>query len=204
MENKLFFFYGSMGSSKTLRLLTTAYNFQEKNIHFICLKPRIDDRGGVGIIHSRIGIERECIVIDEDTDLYSLVLKEKERNPNLKKVLIDECQFLSEYNVNTLSQAVDELGVDAMCYGLRTDFQTKVFPGSKRLFELADTIEEVKSHCSCGRKATINARFDENDEIIIDGEQVQIGGNESYKGLCRKCYMELVNNKIKKNNNNIV
>lgn len=195
--NKLFFYYGSMNSAKTLRLLTTAYNFEEKGIHFICLKPKIDNRDGEGIIHSRIGIERECIVVDEDTNIYKLIREEKEKDASLKKVFVDECQFLTERQVDELAMVVDTLDVDVMCYGLRTDFRTKSFPASKRLFELADTIEEVKSHCGCGRKATINARFDENDEIIVSGNQVQIGGNESYKALCRKCYMKLIRDKVK-------
>lgn len=192
MNNKLYYYFGSMNSSKTLRLLTTAYNFEEKGIPFICLKPKIDNRDGEGIIHSRIGIERECTVIDGNDNIYAILSKEKEKNHELKKVFVDECQFLSERQVDELAMAVDTLDMDVMCYGLRTDFRTKSFLASRRLFELADTIEEVKSHCGCGGKAIINARFNENGEIVIDGNQVQIGGNETYKALCRKCYMKLI------------
>lgn len=190
MANKLTFIYGAMGSSKTLRLLVTAYNFQEKNIHFICLKPAIDDRDGVGIIHSRVGIERKCQVVSKDDNLYAIIKAEKEKDPELKKVLVDECQFLTALQVRTLAKAVDEFSIDAMCYGLRTDFKGELFEGSKALFEWADTIEEVKSHCDCGNKAIMNARFDADGFLVLGGAQIQIGGNELYRPLCRKCYNE--------------
>lgn len=192
MACKLHFYYGAMNSSKSMRLLTTAFNFQEKDIHFVCFKPSIDDRDGVGVIHSRVGIERECTMVTPQMNMFIEIQQLKENDPYLKKVLIDECQFLSATQVNELGRVVDELDIDVMCYGLRTDFQTMTFEGSKRLLEIADTIEEVKSHCGCGRKAIINARFNENGEIVLNGEQVQIGGNEAYVPLCRKCYYKYV------------
>ena len=185
---KLFFTQGPMNSAKTVYLLTTAYNFQERGIHFICMKPAIDDRDGVGIIHSRIGLERECSTIDDTDDPFEMIATAKRIDPEIKKVLVDECQFLSEWQVDRLGKVVDDLDIDVMCYGLRTDFQTEVFPGSKRLFEIADTIEEVKSHCECGGKAIINARFNPDGYLVLNGDQVMIGGNELYKPLCRKCY----------------
>ena len=193
-----------MNSSKTMRLLVTAYNFEEKGIHFICLKSAIDDRDGVGIIHSRIGIERKCEIIDSQVDLFELIKRAKEKDNELKKVLVDECQFLTEKQVDELGQVVDCLDIDVMCYGLRTDFLTKSFEGSKRLFEIADSLEEVKSHCSCGNKAMMNARFTENGSIVLQGNQIEIGGNDRYTPLCRKCYNKEVQ-KIKQleNNNNI-
>lgn len=184
-----------MGSAKTLRLLTTAYNFEEKGIHFICLKPSIDDRDGVGVIHSRVGIERTCKIVNNNDNLFEFVNSIKEVDSSLRKVLVDECQFLTATQIDELSRCVDELNLDVMCYGLRTDFRSELFEGSRRLFEIADTIEEVKSHCSCGRKAMMNARFDSNG-LVLHGGKIEIGGNELYKPLCRKCY----NDEAKKNN----
>ena len=187
-----------MGSCKTVNLLTTAYNFQERGIHFICMKPSLDTRDGVGVIRSRIGLERECIMIERDDDPFEMIKTAKEIDPEIKKVLIDECQFLTDTQVDRLGKVVDDLDVDVMCYGLRTDFQTYSFPGSQRLFEIADTINEVKSHCECGGKAIINARFDANGYLILNGDQVMIGGNDLYKPLCRKCYNREVDKTLKK------
>lgn len=188
MAKKLYYTHGPMGSCKTVNLLTTAYNFQEKGIHFICMKPTVDDRDGMGVIHSRIGLERECVMIENDDDPYEMIRVAKEMDPEIKKVLIDECQFLTEWQVDRLGKVVDDLDIDVMCYGLRSDFATYSFPGSKRLFEIADSIEEVKSHCECGGKAIINARFDSDGTLVLNGEQVVIGGNDLYRPLCRKCY----------------
>ena len=188
MANKLTYFQGVMNSAKTVYLLTTAYNFQERGIHFICMKPAIDTRDGVGIIRSRIGLERECVMIEKTDDPFEMIKTAKEMDPEIKKVLIDECQFLTSNQVDGLGKVVDELEIDVMCYGLRTDFQTYSFPGSQRLFEIADSIEEIKSHCECGGKAIINARFDSEGFLVLNGDQVVIGGNELYKPLCRKCY----------------
>lgn len=200
-SSKLYFYYGTMGSSKTLRLLTTAYNFEENGIPFMVLKPSIDTRDGDNTIHSRIGLERTCVSITPDEDIYSAV--ECYNNvlmstlSKLEWILVDECQFLSEEQVNQLAKIVDMLNINVMCFGLRTDFTSKLFPGSKRLFELADTIEEIKSRCSCGRKTSINARFNKDRRIMLDGSQIMIGGDDVYKPLCRKCWMELVNNVLK-------
>lgn len=197
--SKLRFYWGCMGSAKTLRLLTTAYNFEERGISFLVCKPRCDNRDG-DKIKSRIGIERECVLIDEDIDLFETVKNYKNalsvNYHKLEWLLIDECQFLAEKQINQLAQIVDELNVEVICFGLRTDFTSHLFPASKRLFEIADEFEEIKSTCSCGRKNLINARFDENGNILLDGEQILIGGNDVYKPLCRKCW----NNKIKKKN----
>lgn len=197
---KLYFNYGPMGSAKTLKLLTMAYNFEEKGIPFIVLKPSIDNRDGTTIVKSRVGLERECIPIENDVDIYRVV---KEYNKilssqltKLEWVLIDECQFLSEEQVDQLGQIVDLLDIDVMCFGLRTDFQSHLFPASKRLFEIADDIEEVKSRCSCGRKMIVNARFDQNDKLILDGNQVMVGGDGLYKPLCRKCWNQLKENNL--------
>lgn len=201
--SKLFFFYGSMSSSKTLRLLATAYDFEEKGIQIVTMKPSTDTRDGEGFIRSRAGLSRPCIMIGEDLNLFDAVKEYKdylnEKGEELKWVIVDECQFLKAEQVDQLSDVVDILDIGVMCYGLRTDFQSHLFEGSKRLFELADDIEEVKSTCECGeRKTSINARFDEDGEIVVNGEQVEIGGNERYKAICRKCWKTKVNNKLNK------
>jgi len=190
-----------MASAKSLRLLTTAYNFEEKGVQIMVLKPALDTRDGEGVIRSRAGLERKCIMVDKDVNLYKAIKAYKNvlasQLETLKWVIIDECQFLTEEQVDQLSDAVDFLDVNVMCFGLRTDFQSHLFPGSKRLFELADDIEEIKSTCECGeRKTSINARFDENGEIITEGSQVEIGGNDKYRAICRKCWKDKVRDKI--------
>lgn len=149
------------------------------------------------MIESRVGIKRECLNISDKTDIFSLIKKFIETSDalmedKLKWIFVDECQFLTEEQVEQLSMIVDYLDVNVSCYGLRTDFQTKLFPASKRLFEIADTITEIKSPCSCGRKTIVNARFDKEGKIIVNGSQVMIGGNELYKPICRKCWREKV------------
>jgi thymidine kinase len=203
--NKLFYFWGTMNSGKTHRLLSTAYNFEEKGIQIMVLKPALDTRDGEGIIRARAGIERKCIMIDNEINLYKAIKAYKNvldaQLETLKWVIIDECQFLTEEQVDQLSDVVDFLGINVMCFGLRTDFQSKLFPGSKRLFELADDTEEIKSTCECGdRKTSINARFDENGEIITEGSQVMIGGNDKYRAICRKCWKDKVRDKLLKEN----
>lgn len=171
-----------MGSAKTMRLLTTAYNFEERNIKFKVYKPKVDNRDGDDRIFTRAGLERECKSINEYFDFSDAILD------NVQFILIDECQFLTEQQVDKLAHIVDTFNINVFCYGLRTDFQTKLFSGSKRLFEIADDFEEVPSMCSCGRKTSVNARFSDKGEIIRNGEQVLIGGNETYKAICRNCY----------------
>ena len=203
--SKLFYYYGSMASAKTLRLLSTAYNFEEKGVQIMVLKPALDTRDGEGIIRSRAGLERKCIMIDKDVNLYKAIKAYRNvldaQLESLKWIIIDECQFLTEEQVDQLSDVVDFLDISVMCFGLRTDFQSRLFPGSKRLFELADDIEEIKSTCECGEnKTSINARFDENGEIIIEGSQVEIGGNERYRAICRRCWKNKVRDKLMKEN----
>lgn len=200
--SKLYFYYGTMGSSKSAQLLMKAYSFEERGIGFICIKPSIDNRDGVDVIKSRIGLQRECIPFGINDNIFDFI-KECIYNCEIqmlqypKWVLVDESQFLTSEQVNQLAKVVDELDINVICYGLRGDFMTNTFEGSKRLFELADEINEMKISCSCGRKAVINARIDKNGEIIIDGEQIVIGGNESYIPLCRKCYYTALSKKNK-------
>ena len=178
-----------MGSAKTAMLLTTAYNFEERGMAYLCLKPVVDTREKKNVIRSRIGIERECKWIYPETDLYDMVKVIFEQTLSVPDwILVDEAQFLSETQVDQLARVVDDYGCNIICYGLRTDFQTRLFEGSRRLFEIADSIEEVKSTCNCGRKTIVNARIDSNGEIITEGEQVEIGGNDRYIAVCRKCW----------------
>ncbi|MDE7109315.1 MAG: thymidine kinase [Muribaculaceae bacterium] len=186
---KLYFRYGTMGSAKTALLLTTAYNFEERGIAHLCFKPVTDTREAKNVIRSRIGIERECRWIYPDTDIFATLSRMNESGGMLPGwILVDEAQFLTAGQVDQLARVVDEYGCNVICYGLRTDFQTKLFEGSRRLFEIADSIEEVKSTCTCGRKTIVNARIDREGRIVTEGEQVEIGGNDRYMAVCRKCW----------------
>lgn len=188
-KGKLYFRYGTMGSAKTALLLTTAYNFEERGMSYRCMKPVVDTREGDSVIKSRIGIQRDCTWIYPETDLYSVAADYVKTNgTSVDWYLIDEAQFLSTAQVDQLSRIVDDFGSNVICYGLRTDFQSNLFEGSKRLFEIADTIDEIKSTCNCGNKTIINARIDGNGDIVEEGAQVEIGGDERYVAVCRKCW----------------
>ena len=188
-RGKLYFRYGTMGSAKTALLLTNAYNFEERGIAYLCYKPVVDTREEKNVIRSRIGIERECRWIYPETDLYEELNNMNESGATLPEwVLVDEAQFLSANQVDQLARIVDSFGCNIICYGLRTDFKTNLFEGSRRLFELADSIDEVKSTCSCGGKTIVNARIDGKGDIITEGQQVEIGGNERYMAVCRRCW----------------
>ncbi len=188
-KGKLYFRYGTMGSAKTALLLTTAYNFEERGMRYVCMKPIIDTREERNVIHSRIGIERECRWIMTDSDLYQMATKLcEEAGCLIDWFLIDECQFLSAAQVDQLARLVDEFGCNVICYGLRTDFRTHLFEGSRRLFEVADTIDEIKSTCTCGRKTIVNARIDANGDMVEEGAQVEIGGDDKYIAVCRNCW----------------
>ncbi|MCM1452157.1 MAG: thymidine kinase [Clostridium sp.] len=188
-KGKLYFRYGTMGSAKTAILLATAYNFEERKLSFLCLKPVIDTREGDSVIRSRIGIERQCHWIYPETNLYDLANELFERSGSVVDwYLVDEAQFLTEGQVDQLARIVDDFGSNVICYGLRTDFQSHLFEGSRRLFEIADTIDEIKSTCNCGHKTIVNARIDANGDIVEEGAQVEIGGDERYVAVCRKCW----------------
>lgn len=190
---KFYFKYSPMEAGKSAMLLMEAFNFEKRGIGYLCMKPSVDNRESVDKIHSRLGIEKECLTIYPDYDIYNIVsgiLKDKEEEQPLKWILIDESQFLTPKQVGQLRNVVDDFSVNVLCYGLRTDFQTKMFEGSKRLFELADDIDEIKISCACGRKAIFNARFNENGEFVVNGEQVLIGGEDRYRPMCSKCYKE--------------
>ena len=160
------------------------------------MKPIIDIREKKNVIRSRIGIERECRWIQADTNLYLTVKELFEETLDVPHwILVDEAQFLTASQVDQLAHIVDDFGCNVVCYGLRTDFLTNLFEGSRRLFEIADDVEEVKSTCTCGRKTIVNARIDSLGNIITEGEQVEIGGNDRYMAVCRKCWR---NKKIEK------
>jgi thymidine kinase len=188
-KGKLYFRYGTMGSAKTALLLTSAYNFEERGMKYVCMKPIIDTREKSNVIKSRIGIERECRWIYHDTDLYQLAQDLFEESMTvIDWFLIDEAQFLTTEQVDQLARIVDDYGSNVVCYGLRTDFKSNMFEGSRRLFEIADSIDEIKSTCTCGRKTIINARIDANGDFVEDGAQVEIGGDDRYIAVCRKCW----------------
>ena len=194
-----------MNGSKSALLLMKAHSFEERGIPFICMKPSIDNREGVDFIYSRIGIKRECITIDPDDNIFDIVndiiaLIDKTNTKLLQWILVDECQFFTAKQIEQLSKIVDDLGINVMCYGLRTDFNTHLFEGSKRLLELADDIDEIKISCSCGRKAIVNARVNDDGYVITDGEQILIGGNDRYRAICRKCWKDKIRDKMLKEN----
>ena len=194
--SKFYFKFSPMEAGKSAMLLIEAYNFEKRNINILCMKPSIDNRESIDKISSRIGIEKECFVIYPNYDIYAIVKKIislNENNNKLQWILVDESQFLTSEQVEQFRAIVDDFDINVMCYGLRTDFQTHLFEGSKRLFELADDIDELKISCSCGRKAIFNARFNENCELVANGEQILIGGEDKYKPMCSKCYREELN-----------
>ena len=156
---------------------------------YVCMKPVVDTRDKKNVIRSRIGIERECQWIYADTDLYEFALNLYEKESKIVDwYLVDEAQFLTERQVDQLSMIVDDFGSNVICYGLRTDFKSRLFEGSRRLFEIADTIDEIKSTCTCGNKTIINARIDANGDFVEEGAQVEIGGDDKYIAVCRKCW----------------
>lgn len=172
---KLYFRHGAMGSSKTANALMVRYNYLEKGQKVALLKPAGEDRDGARQIRSRIGLEAECLLVDEFL---------KKPDLNLAAIIVDEAQFLTSEQVDQLSDLVDDHNIPVICYGLRSDFQGKLFPGSRRLLEIADEIEEIPTVCWCGRKAHFNARIREG-RIVREGEQVLLGSNDVYVSLCR-------------------
>lgn len=182
-----------------MNLLSKAYNFDERGIQFLVMKSAVDDRESVNKVHSRALGDRDCWPIFKHDDIFELV-KDYNEFPehDVKWILVDECQFLTEEHIDQLAAVADVFGINVICYGLRTDFKTKLFPASKRLFEISDTIEEMKSTCDCGGKASVNARVDSEGNIVTDGEQVEVGGDDRYVAYCRKCFNEKINNEYYK------
>ena len=183
---KLYFKYGAMGSSKTAQALITKYNYEENDMKVWLLKPSADTRDGAAVIRSRIGLEALCEIATPDTDIYERF--RTSRMGQCDVIIADECQFLTVAQIDQLRAIVNDFSVPVLCFGLRTDFQTKLFPGSLRLMELADCIEEIKTMCDCGAKATVNARISDGF-IVTEGAQVVLGGNDSYIAMCHRCYI---------------
>lgn len=185
---KLYFKYGAMGSSKTAQALITKFNYEERGMKVWLAKPAIDVRDGELMIKSRIGLCEPAYAIYKDENVYEY-FKTINHAP-FDVIIIDECQFLTPEQVDQLGQIVIDFDIPVLCFGLRTDFRTEMFPGSKRLLEIAESISEIKTICECGRKASVNARIDEHGNVITEGEQVLLGGNDRYTAMCYKCWLE--------------
>ena len=183
---KLYFKYGAMGSSKTAQALITKYNYEENDMKVWLIKPSADTRDGAETLRSRIGLQAEVDVMTPNVDVYDYFSSQKVNGCNV--VIVDECQFMTPEQIDQLRAIVDDFNVPVLCFGLRTDFLTRLFPGSRRLMELADCIEEIKTMCDCGAKATVNARINDG-YIVTEGAQVVLGGNDSYIAMCHKCYV---------------
>ncbi len=183
---KLYFKYGAMGSSKTAQALITKYNYEENDMRVWLIKPSADTRDGAQVLRSRIGLEARVEVIPPECDIYARFLGSRVKRCDV--IIVDECQFLTEKQIDQLRAIVDEQSIPLLCFGLRTDFLTRLFPGSRRLMELADVIEEIKTMCDCGAKATVNARISDG-YIVTEGAQVVLGGNDSYIAMCHRCYV---------------
>ena len=184
---KLYFKYGAMGSSKTAQALITKYNYEENDMKVWLIKPSADTRDGAETLRSRIGLQAEVDVMTPNVDVYDYFSSQKVNGCNV--VIVDECQFMTPEQIDQLRAIVDDFNVPVLCFGLRTDFQTKLFPGSRRLMELADAIEEIKTMCDCGSKATVNARINDG-YIVTEGAQVVLGGNDCYIAMCHRCYVQ--------------
>jgi len=184
---KLYFKYGAMGSSKTAQALITRYNYEENDLRVWLIKPSADSRDGEAVIRSRIGLEGVAQILSPEADVLEIFRTEQQGKCDV--IIVDECQFLTEAQIDQLRAIVDEHNVPVMCFGLRTDFQCHLFAGSRRLMEVADTIQEIKTICDCGAKATVNARIDSEGHIVTQGEQLFLGGNDSYIAMCHKCWV---------------
>lgn len=181
---KLYFKYGAMGSSKSAQALITQFNYEEKGMTVWLIKPSTDTRDGVDTISSRIGLRRSARVITPDQN----ICEEYDREGQCDVIIADEAQFFTPEQIDQLRELVDDRDIPVLCFGLRTDFRTRFFPGSMRLMELADSITEIKTVCSCGHKATVNARIGADGRIVTTGDQVFLGANDSYIAMCHKCW----------------
>ena len=181
---KLYFKYGAMGSSKTANALITKFNYEERGMKVWLIKPALDTRDGAATVRSRIGLSAEAEAVSPDVDLYVEFSKQKDCHV----IITDECQFFTAAQIDQLRRIVDEMDIPVLCFGLRTDFLTHLFEGSRRLFEVADSITEIKTICTCGKKAIVNARIDETGKIVTEGGQILLGGNDSYVAMCHSCW----------------
>jgi thymidine kinase len=187
---KLYFYYSAMNAGKSTTLLQSAYNYNERGMDSLIFTPKFDNRYGVGKVASRIGLEAKAVLFDDDFDFFHHIEKEIKANENIRCVLIDEAQFLKKKHVEALVKVTLELKRPVIAYGLRTDFMGEPFEGSKYLLAWAEELKEIKTICHCGSKATMNLRVDEKGNVLREGEQVEIGGNERYVSTCRRHYEE--------------
>jgi len=185
---KLYFKYGAMGSIKSAQALITQFNYEELGMRVWLIKPSTDDRDGADVIRSRIGLSRRAQVIAPEEDILASYAAAGEHDV----IIADEAQFFTPEQIDQLRELVDEKDLPVLCFGLRTDFLTRFFPGARRLMELADSITEIKTVCACGSKATVNARIDENGRIVTEGAQVLLGGNDRYVAMCHRCWRERI------------
>ncbi len=185
---KLYFKYGAMGSSKSAQALITKFNYEELGMTVWLIKPSIDTRDGADIVKSRIGLAARAQIITPDQNIAD----EYRKLGTYDVIIADEAQFFTPEQIDQLRALVDEDDIPVLCFGLRTDFLTHLFPGSRRLMELSDSLTEIKTVCACGRKATVNARIDEAGRVITQGDQVFLGGNDSYVAMCHKCWVDKI------------
>ena len=185
---KLYFKYGAMGSSKSAQALITKFNYEELGMTVWLIKPSIDTRDGADAVKSRIGLAARAQIITPEAD----IIEEYHKAGQHDVIIADEAQFFTPAQIDGLRQLVDDEDLPVLCFGLRTDFLTHFFPGSQRLMELADSLTEIKTVCACGRKATVNARIDEQGRITTRGDQVLLGGNDRYIAMCHKCWMDKI------------
>ena len=187
---KLYFNYSTMNAGKTTALLQSAHNYRERGMNPLLFTPAVDDRAATGVIRSRIGIESKAVAFTDEDDLFSKVHEQLETE-NVHCVLVDEAQFLTREQVFELTEVVDRLEIPVLCFGLRTDFQGELFPGSRHLLAWADELRELKTICHTGRKATMVVRVDENGYVVREGAQVEIGGNDRYVSVSRKEFKDV-------------
>lgn len=185
---KLYFKYGAMGSSKSAQALITKFNYEELGMKVWLIKPSVDTRDGAETVRSRIGLQSSARIITPEQDIQA----EYRAAGRHDVIIADEAQFFTPLQVEQLRALVDEEELPVLCFGLRTDFLTRFFPGSQRLMELADSLTEIKTVCACGRKATVNARLDSRGRVITQGSQVFLGGNDSYMAMCHRCWKERI------------
>ena len=185
---KLYFKYGAMGSSKSAQALITKFNYEELGMSVWLIKPSVDTRDGADVVKSRIGLSATAQIITPEAD----IIEEYHRVGRHDVIIADEAQFFTPAQIDQLRELVDDEDLPVLCFGLRTDFLTHFFPGAQRLMELADSLTEIKTVCACGRKATVNARIDENGRVTTEGDQVLLGGNDRYIAMCHKCWKDRI------------